>query len=219
MPEEEKTIDSLRVSAKTERGKDKLLSPDPRRKKYITELLHAFASRKISFAALTRLDPKKVKQVAEMGHVKLRHGRYDEARRIFEVLTFVDHRNYFHHLALGGAYQRLKRHVDAAYQFSEALKLSPGNINALVNRGEVYLRRKNYRRAAEDFREAILLDKSGKDRFSNRARSLVVAIKRSLARDKELKSLEAQGKLPPKRKAISPLRLVKPALRPPASPR
>lgn len=214
MPEEEKTTDSLRASIdKGERGKNKLLSPEPQRKKYITEILHAFASRKISFAALTRLDPKKVKQVAEMGHVKLRHGRTDEARRIFEVLTFIDHKNYFHHLALGGAYQKLKRHVDAIYQFSEALKLSPENINALVNRGEVFLRHKNYRKAAEDFREAILLDKSGKDRFSNRARSLVVAIKRLLARDKELKSLEAQGKLPPKRKAVSPLKLVIPSRR------
>ncbi|MBI4412699.1 MAG: tetratricopeptide repeat protein [Deltaproteobacteria bacterium] len=213
MSDEEKTIDSIRAAVKTERGKDKLLSPDPRRKKYVTELLLAFASRKISFAALTKLDQKKIKQVAEMGHVKLRHGRTNEARRIFEVLTFLDHRNYFHHLALGGTYQKLKRYVDAIYQFSEALKLSPGNINALVNRGEVFLRHKNYRKAAEDFREAILLDKSGKDRFSNRARSLVVAIKRSLARDKEFKSLEAQGKLPPKRKAISPLKLVRPVRR------
>jgi len=43
-------------------------------------------------------------------------GRTDEARKIFEVLTFIDHKNYFHRLALGGAYQKLKRNVDAIYR-------------------------------------------------------------------------------------------------------
>lgn len=199
---------------KIEKGKSRLLSPDPVRRKYITELLHAFSQRKISFAAITRLDPKKIRQVSEMGFVKLRHGRYDEARKIFEVLTLVDHKNYFHHLALAGAYQKLKRYVDAIFQYTEALKFAPDDLNALVNRGEVYLRYKSYRKAAEDFRQAILADATGKDRFANRARSLVIAIKRSLARDKELKALGAarQAALP-QRKKISPLKLVTPAKR------
>lgn len=214
MGEEEKSIETTRSEKdKAEKGRSKLLSPDPVRKKFVTELLHAFASRKISFAALTRLDPKKIKQVSEMGFVKLRHGRFNEARKIFEVLTFLDHKNYFHHLALGGAYQKLKRYVDAIFQYNEALKYNPGNLNALVNRGELYLRNRNYRKAAEDFREAILTDMKGKDRFANRARSLVIAIKRSLARDKELKAKGIQPKLP-KRKAISPLKLIKPTRRP-----
>ncbi len=194
---------------KKEAGKSKLLSPHPTRMKYVTELLHAFASRKISFAALTKLDQKKIRQVAEMGFVKLRHGRYEEARKIFEVLTFIDHKNYFHHLALGSVYQKLKRYVDAIFQYSQAIKQDPKNLNALVNRGEVFLRNKNYRQAAEDFREAILSDQTGKDRFANRARSLVVAIKRSLARDKELKAMGGKRELP-KRKAVSPLKLVRP---------
>lgn len=173
----------------------------------MTELLHAFASRKISFSELTKLDPKKVRQVAEMGFVKLRHGRFEEARKIFEVLTFLDHKNYFHHLALAGSYQKLKRYVDAIFQYSEALKLDQKNLNALVNRGEIFLRHKNYRKAAEDFREAILADRQGQDRFAHRARSLVVAIKRSLARDKVLSEAPEKKALP--QKHISPLRLIK----------
>ena len=208
----EKNWDDIRLDReKSEKGKSKLLSPEPKRMKYVTELLHAFGSRKITFAELTRLDPKKVRQVAEMGFVKLRHGRYDEARKIFEVLTFIDHKNYFHRLALGGAYQRLKRNVDALYQYSEALKQDTHNLNALVNRGEIYLRHKNFRKAAEDFREAILEDSTGKDKFANRARSLVIAIKRSIAREKELKTF-GPPRIPEKKK-ISPLKLVTPLKR------
>lgn len=194
----------------SERGKSKLVSPNPQRMKYVTEMLHAFGNRKISFAGLVGLSQKKVKQVAEMGYVKLSHGRFEEARKIFEILTFIDHKNPFHHLALAGAYHKLKKNVDALFQYSEAIKLDPKNLNAYVNRGEVYLRCKNYRKAAEDFREAILLDEKGKDRFSNRARSLVVAIKRSMQRDKEL---SVSGQLPsarPAKPVISPMRLVRP---------
>lgn len=192
----------------------KIISPDPARKKYVTELLQAFSERKISFAELTRLDPKKIKQVAEMGYVKLKHGRYKEARKIFEVLTFIDHKNYFHHLALGGAYQKLKKYVDALFQYTEVLKYDADNTNALVNRGEVYLRGKNYRKAAEDFRDAILKDEKGHDRFSNRARSLVIAIKRSLAHDKELLNNPPKKQELPKKRTVGPLGL-KPSYRRP----
>lgn len=208
----DKSPDTIRESleARMDKGKSKMLSPDPVRKKFITELLLAFGNRKISFAELTKLDPKKVRQVSEMGLVKLKHGRAEEARRIFEVLSFIDHKNSFHHLALAAAYQKLKKNVDAIFQYGEVLKYDPRNINAIVNRGEIYLRMKNYRKAAEDFREAILIDKRGLDPFANRARSLVVAIKRSIERDKQL-GPKSQPIL--ERKKVSPLSLIKPGLK------
>jgi len=209
MSQDSMNLESIQSGEKgAGKGQNKLLSPAPEFKKYITELLHAFADRRLSFAELTNLDIKKVKQVSEMGYIKLKHGRYKEAVEIFEVLTFVDHKNYFHHLALAGAYQKLKKFTDAIFQYSEALKVDPKNVNAYVNRGEVYLRLKNFRKAAEDFREAILIDTTGKDRFANRARSLVIAIKRSLAKEKELKEKGALKQVPSKK--ISPLGLMRP---------
>lgn len=210
----EKSLEPIKLldTMKTEKGKSRLLSPDPKRKKLLAELLNAFATRKISFAELTRMDPKKIKNLAEVGFVKLRHGRYKEAIKVFEALTLLDHKNYFHHLALAGAYQRLNRFKDALFQYTQTLKYFPKNINALVNRGEIYLRMKLYRKAAEDFREAILQDKVGKNRYANRARSLVIAIKRSLAREKEIKELKAQGKwVEPAKKRINPFTLTSPS--------
>lgn len=190
-----------------ERGKSRMISPDPARIKYVTELLQALAERKITFASVTRMDRKKMRKLAEHGYVKLKYGRFNEARKIFEILSFVDHKNYFHHLALGGAYHKMKKFLDAAFQYSECLKYDPDNTNALVNRGEIFLRHKNYKKAAEDFRSAIILDKSGRDIFANRARSLVIAIKRLIAKKKGQANVKLPNN-PAKRKKIRPAALI-----------
>lgn len=207
---QEKDISTLASPGKSRegRGKSILMSPNPKRLKYMTELFAAFSQGKLTFADVAKLDRKKLKSIAEQGFIKLKHGRYDEARKIFEVLSFVDSKNYFHHLALGGTYQKLKKWLDASFQYSECLKYDPQNTNALVNRGEIFLKHKNYKKAAEDFRTAILIDKEGRDIFANRARSLVIAIKRSLAREKGESKATALPDSPSKRKKIAPLALM-----------
>ena len=52
-----------------------------------------------------------------------------------------------------------------------------------MNRGELYLRHKNYKKAAQDFKEAIVRDEQGINLWANRARSLVIAIKCSMESD------------------------------------
>ncbi len=54
---------------------------------------------------------------------------------------------------------------------------------------------KNFKKAAEDFRTAILLDPLGKNMYANRARSLVIAIKRNLQMQKALPKAK-KGKTP-----------------------
>ncbi|MBF0105089.1 MAG: tetratricopeptide repeat protein [Deltaproteobacteria bacterium] len=196
-----------RLKLDPEKGRSRLLSPNPNRIKYVTEVLAALGESKITFASVMRLDRKKMSQLAEQGYTKLKYGRYNDARKIFEILAFVDHKNYFHHLALGGAYHKMKKFLDAAFQYTECLKYDPENINALVNRGEIFLKHKNYKKAAEDFRAAILLDKEGRDIFANRARSLVIAIKRSIAKDKGQDAVKLPQS-PSRRKKIAPVLLM-----------
>ncbi len=190
-----------------EKIRSKLHSPNPIRVKYVTEILAALGENKITFASVMRMNRKKMRSLAEQGYVKLKHGRYDEARKVFEILTFVDHKNYFHHLALGGSYHKMRKYLDAAFQYSECLKYDPDNTNALVNRGEIFLKHKNYKKAAEDFRTAILLDTTGRDVFSNRARSLVIAIKRTIAKKKGQKNVKLPSS-PSKRRKIKPMVLL-----------
>ncbi|MBI2980817.1 MAG: tetratricopeptide repeat protein [Deltaproteobacteria bacterium] len=72
------------------------------------------------------------------------------------------------------------RYVDAVVEYTRAERLNPKDFCVFVNRGEIYLKHKNFRKAAEDFRNAIVLDREGKNLWANRARSLVIALKRNL---------------------------------------
>lgn len=173
-----------------ERGKSKLLDPTPQRKKYVIELLYRFCNQEISYAELTGIPQKELMQLADMGYIKLIYGKLDEAQRIFECLLNLDPHNFYYHSAMGSIYQKRKNFVEAVFEYTEALKLNVEDLASLVNRGEVYLLHKNYRRAAEDFREAILKDPEGRSNFANRARSLVIAIKRNVQKEKE-KQLKA----------------------------
>ncbi|HCU25831.1 MAG TPA: hypothetical protein DF383_12505 [Deltaproteobacteria bacterium] len=167
-----------------ERAASKLHDPTPQRRKYVIELLYKFMTNQISFSQLAGINQKELYLLSEMGHVKLKHGRVEEAKRIFDCLVRMDHKNPFYHACLGSIYQKQGRFVDAVYEYSEAIKFKKDDVSALVNRGEVYLIHKNFKKAAEDFRAAILLDPVGKSTYANRARSLVIAIKRSLQTQK-----------------------------------
>lgn len=203
---DEKSLENIASTTEVddERGKSQMHSPHPARNKFITELFHALGTRKLTFAQVTNMEKRKIRMLAEYALTQLKYGRFKESRKIFEILTFVDHKNPFHRLGLGSAYQKLGKDLDAAYQYGQCLKLYPDNSNALVNRGELYLRHKNFKKAAQDFREAILTDKDGRDKYANRARSLVIAIKRQLAKKKGESKATRLPDSPIKRKGLTP---------------
>ncbi len=174
------------IPAPPGRTANKLHDPTPQRRKYVIDLLFKFLNNQITMAQLTGISQKDLYQLSEVGHVKLRHGRTAEAKKIFECLVKMDSKNPFFHSCMGSVFQKMGRYVDAVFEYSEALKFKKDDVASMVNRGEIYLIHKNYKKAAEDFRNAILLDPVGKNLFSNRARSLVIAIKRSLQVQKGL---------------------------------
>lgn len=178
----------------------RLQDPNPERFRHLAELFYRFATNKISIADVARLPRKKLRQLTEVGHTKLKYGRFDEAAEIFKALARVDHKNYYYRAALGGVYQKLKKWVESVANYTIALRLNDRDTASLVNRGEIFLRHDKYKKAAEDFRNAIILDKAGKNLWANRARSLVIALKRSIeAKKAEQKQL--QQTIPVKRAA------------------
>ncbi|HPQ80109.1 MAG TPA: tetratricopeptide repeat protein [bacterium] len=161
-----------------------IIDPTPARRKRLTELLLAYLDDKVSLAELKGLSREQLYQLSEAGFVKFKHGRLDEAEKIYQGLIVLDHRNPYFHAMMGAIHQRRERPIEAILEYSQALKLDRKDVSAYVNRGEIYLRHKNYKKAAQDFRNAILLDMSGANLWANRARSLVIAIKRSIEADK-----------------------------------
>ena len=153
--------------------------PTPQRRKRIMEKLLAFIEERISIADLKGIRKDQMDTLSEMGYIKLKHGRVDEADIIFKGLTILDHRNAYYHACMGAVHQKKERPVEAIMEYSIAINLNRRDMSSRVNRGEIYLRHKNYKKAAEDFRAAILLDSTGSDLWANRARSLVIALKAS----------------------------------------
>lgn len=157
-----------------------ILDPNPARRKKLLEKLQMFLNDKISLAELKGVAKEKLLMLAEAAQVKLKHGRVEEAEEIFKCLLLLDHRNAYVHAAMAAVHQKQGRTVEAVFEYSTALNLNQKDVASYVNRGEIYLRHKNYKKAAEDFRNAIILDMSGRNLWANRARSLVIALKRSM---------------------------------------
>lgn len=161
-----------------------IVDPTPQRRKRLIEKLYRFLEDKVCLAELKGIKREQLHMLADTGFVKLKHGRLDEAEQIFKALLLLDHRSGYFHAAMGAIHQKCFRPVEAIFEYSTAVALNPKDIASLVNRGEIYLRHKNFRKAAEDFRSAILLDLSGRNLWANRARSLVIALKRSLEHER-----------------------------------
>jgi Flp pilus assembly protein TadD len=160
-----------------------IIDPTPERRKHLTEVLYAFLNDKVSIAELKGIKRDELFRLSEAGFIKFKHGRLSEAEKIFQALIILDHRNGYFHAMMGAVHQKRGRPIEAIMEYSQAIKLAPKDIAAYVNRGELYLRHRNFRKAAEDFRSAILMDMSGANLWANRARSLVIAIKRSMEAD------------------------------------
>lgn len=162
-----------------------IVDPTPQRKKRLTEIMLRFMQDKISLAELKGMKKSDLYKLAETGFIKMKHGRLDEAHKIFQALILLDHRNAYFHAMMGSVHQKREHVVEAIVEYTQALQINPQDLASLVNRGEIYLRNKNYRKAAEDFKKAILADMHGGNLWANRARSLVIAIKRSLEKDRD----------------------------------
>lgn len=156
------------------------IDPNPERRRHLALLFYKMMTNRVSLADLQKIPRKKIQQVAEMAYVKLKHGRLKESKEIFGILSRLDNLNPYHHAALGSIFQKQGKWVDAVAAYSQALAMDPAYMVCLVNRGEIYLKTKQFKQAAEDFRAAIIADPAGSNLWANRARSLVIALKRNL---------------------------------------
>ena len=191
--------DTPKSTKTTERVHD----PSPDRYRYLADIFYRFANNKISLADIARIPRRNLQRLAEVAYLKYKYGRLEEAKDVFRGLAQVDQTNYYYRSALGGIYQKLKKWIDAVANYTMALTLNPTDVASLVNRGEIYLRHEKYKLAAEDFRSAILLDRAGKNLWANRARSLVIALKRSLEARKAVQPAVKAPATPPASRTVS----------------
>lgn len=116
--------------------------------------------------------------IANVAYRLLMTGRYDKALTIYQGLVASAPYDSVFRCHLAATLGVLGRYDDALEEYDAALRLNPENVDALVGRGEVYLRHDRLREALEDLGQAIKLDPELERRATQRARATLVALKR-----------------------------------------
>jgi len=117
---------------------------------------------------------------ADDAHTMMMSGQAQKAAEVFEGLVAADPYNSVFHCQLGAAYVTLERLDDAFTAFDQALRFNGFNIDALVGRGEGYLRRGDVPKGLADFTKAIEQDKEFKRGSTQRARQTLLLLKQQV---------------------------------------
>lgn len=142
------------------------------------ERMMDFIKGKLSWGELFNFSEDMLFQMAEYGLTQFKVGRYEDAERVFKVLTVLDWENAYYHSVMGSILQRQKRYGEAIAEYNQALELAPEDITSLANRGEIYMQHSMFEEAKADFEKAIALDPEGEDKWANRARMLMLELER-----------------------------------------
>lgn len=153
------------------------------------ENAEAFLRGDATLAELLGVNSEEAYGIAQLAYDLSKNGNSEDATSLGEgLITLNPYEGYFHSL-LASIYIADDRLDDALEQLDLAIELTPDDIEALVNRGEIHLGHGNFQAAAGDFEAAIKLDPEGETQTSNRARMLAtvaaVIIKQSLERHEQ----------------------------------
>ena len=89
----------------------------------------------------------------------MRRGQYDEALKYYRLALEQAPNWHIIHINLGLVYQQLGNWDQARYHFDRAVQTEQYSAQALVYRGEYFLRRKDYAAALQDFEKSIPLSR------------------------------------------------------------
>ena len=145
--------------------------------KQITELeVEKLRSGELKVAQILGIHAKHVAAILMTGHTLFEQNKIEEARNIFEGMSVLDGANPYIHGILGAIYQKQEKYDIALEHYNAALRVNPGDIHALTNRGEIALKLGRLQEAASDFRAAMDLDSTRKHPAANRARLLALLV-------------------------------------------
>ncbi|GHH04858.1 tetratricopeptide repeat protein [Comamonas sp. JC664] len=114
---------------------------------------------------------------ADKGYQLLQAGSSQQALQIFQGLVAAAPTDAVFHAQLGAAYMTLERFDEAFESFRLALQFNDGHVDALVGRGEVYLRRGQVPEALADLSKAIQRDPGLQRRATQRAHATLRTLK------------------------------------------
>ena len=124
------------------------------------------------------LSNERLYKIATLGHGMLKSGQLPQALEIFEGLTAASPYDSVFHCNLAATYARLERFDEAKSSYTRALELNIANVDALVGRGELYLRESKVPEALKDITKALELDPKAERDTTKRARATLMVLQR-----------------------------------------
>ncbi|HEX8721619.1 MAG TPA: tetratricopeptide repeat protein [Pyrinomonadaceae bacterium] len=103
-------------------------------------LLEDWLEGRASLGAAGGWTPEEMRLVADIGYALAEQGRHDEAVTIFEGLAALAPATAYFQSALGALWLRKGEAARAVEHLEAALAADPGDVTALVNRGEAAMR-------------------------------------------------------------------------------
>ncbi|MCY1076252.1 tetratricopeptide repeat protein [Archangium lansingense] len=131
----------------------------------------------ITPAEFLGLSQEMLYEIAKRGHEMLKTGKLQDALDIFKGLVAASPYDSVFHCNLASTYAHLEKFDEAKDEYTRALELNIGNVDALVGRSELFLREGNVPKALEDIQAALKYDPEAKRENTKRARATLTILK------------------------------------------
>lgn len=151
--------------------------PEPKDIEIPKEAAERLIRGEMSLGAFLGLSQEKLYGFANQAYQLLQAGHAQKAADIYEGLVAAAPTDSVFHGQLGATYMTLERFDDAFEAYSKSLQFNEANVDALVGRGEIYLRRSMVPEALKDLAAAIQYDPELKRAATRRAHGTLLALK------------------------------------------
>ncbi len=135
----------------------------------------------ITPAEFLGLSQEMLYEIATRGHEMLKTGKLQDALDIFKGLVAAAPYDSVFHCNLASTYAHLEKYDEAKDEYTRALELNIGNVDALVGRSELFLREGNVPKALEDIQAALKYDPEAKRENTKRARATLTILQKEAA--------------------------------------
>jgi tetratricopeptide (TPR) repeat protein len=139
-----------------------------------TELI---VEEQLKLGRLFSLTASDLYRIAEVGYQKLASGNLEEAKKIYAGLVAADPDDSVFNCHLATVYHRLEDLDQSLAYYTRSIELNRKNVDALVGRGQLYLKRGEVEEAIKDFQSAVEIDPEGSKPSVLRAVTILLQLK------------------------------------------
>lgn len=134
----------------------------------------------VKLADVFGLDRDSLYEIARLGYDLLSSGNLREAKEIYAGLVAADPYDSVFHCHLAAVHHQLGELDEAFQEYAKALNFNCANVDALVGIADIQLSRGKLAEGISALKHAIELDPAGTRPSTLRARSLLLALMRSV---------------------------------------